>query len=105
MKTPFDILGIEDTATDEIIKKAYLHKVRQYPPEREPEKFQEIRIAFETIKDQRQRLRYQLFHHEPPGVDSLWKLLQSTQSQRPDETLIRHVLIESLTRSSNTHDG
>ncbi|OQW95993.1 MAG: hypothetical protein BWK79_00365 [Beggiatoa sp. IS2] len=107
MRTPFDILGVGDDATDEIIKKAYLHKVRQYPPEREPEEFQKVRAAFEQIKDQRQRLRYQLFHHDPPGLDSLWQhpLLQSGQSQRPDETLIQQALAESLTRDNGAQDG
>ena len=57
MKTPFDLLGIPENATDEAIKKAYLQKVRQYPPERAPEQFQTIRAAFEAIKTQQQRLK------------------------------------------------
>ncbi len=103
MKTPFDLLEVADTATDEMIKKAYLQKVRQYPPERSPEEFQRIRIAFETIKSQRQRLRYQLFHHEPPQLDSLWQLLPPGPPQRPSETLMRQALAASLMRS--TQDG
>lgn len=71
METPFDILGVSEDASDEVIKKAYLHKVRQYPPERYPDQFQRIRRAFEAIHTQSLRLRYQLFHREPPRLTTL----------------------------------
>ena len=60
MKNPFILLGVPETADDEAIKKAYLQQVRQHPPEREPEQFQAIRLAFEAIKTRQDRLRYRL---------------------------------------------
>lgn len=97
MKTPFDILGVEEDATDEVIKKAYLRKVRQYPPERAPEQFQNIRAAFEAIQTQHQRLKYQLFHHEPPNLDALLEQgLRRGTPQRPTEELFTQALAESL---------
>jgi hypothetical protein len=44
MKTPFEVLGVDETAGDEAIKRAYLQKVRS-TPERDPERFQAIRAA------------------------------------------------------------
>jgi len=99
MKTPFDLLGLPENATDEAIKKAYLQKVRQYPPERAPEQFQKIRAAFEAIKTQQQRLKYQLFHHEPPSLNALLEhAQQSGTPQRPKVELMTQALAESLNR-------
>ena len=99
MTTPFDILGVTTNATDETIKKAYLQKVRQYPPERAPEQFQNIRAAFEAIKTRHQRLKYQLFHHEPPGLNALLeRSLQSGTPQRPTAELFTQALVESLNK-------
>jgi len=98
MKTPFDILDVAEDATDEAIKKAYLRKVRQYPPERAPKKFQDIRAAFEAIVSRKQRLKYQLFHHEPPSLNALLeRALRTTKNScRPTEQLFTQALAESL---------
>ena len=66
MSSPFVVLGITETADDIAIKKAYLQQVREYPPERFPERFQAIRAAYEAIKTRRDRLSYRLFKHETP---------------------------------------
>jgi len=98
MKNPFDILGVADDATDEAIKKAYLQQVRQYPPERSPEQFQLIRAAFDAIKTQQQRLKYQLFYHEPPALNALLErcLQMGTSQQRPTPELFTQALADSL---------
>ncbi len=101
MKTPFDILGVTEDATDEAIKKAYLQKVRQYPPERAPEQFQNIRAAFDAIKTRLQRLKYQLFHSEPQSLNALLERgMQTGTPQRPTEELFTQALAESLNRKS-----
>jgi len=98
MKTPFDILGVNEDASDEAIKKAYLQKVRQYPPERAPEQFQRIRTAFEAITNRQQRLKYQLFHHEAPSLSALLEHgLQMGKPQRPS----KEILIQALSQSLN----
>ncbi|NOQ34966.1 MAG: DnaJ domain-containing protein [Methylococcaceae bacterium] len=98
MLTPFEILELSETANDEAIKKAYLKKVRQYPPEQAPDKFQQIRDAYELIKTERLRISYQLFNHEKP--DFLQLLAQTLKSngaiKRVDETLFTKTLAESL---------
>jgi curved DNA-binding protein CbpA len=71
MPNPFDLLGVAETADDDTIKKAYLQQVREHPPERDPDRFQAIRAAFETVKSRRDRLRYRLLHQEPPDLAAL----------------------------------
>ncbi|MBN1602925.1 MAG: J domain-containing protein [Chitinispirillaceae bacterium] len=61
MRNPYTILGVSDDSDDEIIRKAWLAKVRQYPPETAPEKFKLISKAYEQIKTRRDRIRHILF--------------------------------------------
>lgn len=71
MKTAFEILGVLEDVEDEMVKSAYLQKVKQYPPEKAPEQFQQIREAYEAIKDARSRVKYQLFHQPEADFDKL----------------------------------
>jgi len=97
MKNPFILLGVSETADDETIKKAYLQQVRQHPPEREPEQFQAIRLAFEAIKTQRDRLRYRLFQLETPDMEALMETaLHGGTSKRPTAQQFLRVLTEGL---------
>lgn len=61
MKNPYKVLGVQVNTTDEEIRKAWLEKVKQFPPERYPDKFKEIRDAYETIGNDTNRLRNFLF--------------------------------------------
>lgn len=99
MPNPFDLLGVAETADDDAIKKAYLHRVREYPPERDPDRFQAIRAAYEAIKTRPDRLRYRLFQQEPPDLAELVAMaLQPRGSrQRPSEAQIRQLLSQRLT--------
>lgn len=63
---PYDVLQLERQATTEEIKRAYFQLVRQFPPEREPAKFQEIRRAYEQLRDPEQRALTDLFLMQPP---------------------------------------
>jgi curved DNA-binding protein CbpA len=68
MNNPYLILRVPPEAGDAEIRRAYLDGVREFPPEREPERFQAIARAYELIRDEPARLRYYLFHREPPGA-------------------------------------
>lgn len=48
---PFRVLGVPREASEEEIRSRYLQLVKQFPPEREPERFREIRAAYETARD------------------------------------------------------
>jgi len=53
-KNPFRILNIDPAGYDnESLKKKYLELIKQYPPEKRPERFEEIRTAYSTIRNAR----------------------------------------------------
>jgi curved DNA-binding protein CbpA len=59
-KDPFATLGIDEDADDEAVRQSYLALVRRFSPDREPERFQEIRAAYEAISNERARLEVKL---------------------------------------------
>lgn len=63
---PYSVLGVGRRATDAEIKRAYFAQVRLHTPEREPEKFQEIRAAYERLRTPEARARSNLFLLQPP---------------------------------------
>src|SRR5437588_8255457 len=61
MADPYEILGLSPDSDDEAIRRRYLALVRQFPPERSPERFAAVRQAYESLRDLNTRLRYRLF--------------------------------------------
>jgi hypothetical protein len=59
-RDPFTVLGVSESADDAAIKQRYLALVRAYPPDREPDRFQEIRQAYDALCTKRGRLEVQL---------------------------------------------
>jgi curved DNA-binding protein CbpA len=57
LSNPHRTLGVSHDAGQEEIRAAYLKLLRAHPPEKEPEKFKEIRTAYERLKDERERIR------------------------------------------------
>ncbi len=80
MKDPFSVLGVDENASDDEIKRRYLALVRDYPPDREPERFQTYRAAFEALHTERQRLAAKLL---APHKTALTRL--KTMSLPPPE--------------------
>lgn len=58
---PFATLGLSSGATDEEIRAKYLQLVRENPPDRAPERFAEIRAAYEDLRDPARHLADQIF--------------------------------------------
>lgn len=48
---PFQVLGLPQDAGEAEVRARYLELVKQFPPDREPEKFREVRAAYEASKD------------------------------------------------------
>lgn len=97
MMNPYGTLGVSRDAGDDAIHQAYLQKIRQYPPERDQERFQAVREAYEAVNTRRRRLEYELFHRETPDVGALLaSALGAGTPQRPTEALIRRTLKRTL---------
>jgi hypothetical protein len=58
VKDYYEVLGVGRTAAPEEIKRSYFARVRQYPPERFPEEFKELRAAYDTLSDKEKRAEY-----------------------------------------------
>jgi curved DNA-binding protein CbpA len=61
MSDPYAILGLPPDSDDEAIRRRYLQLVREFSPERHPEKFAEIRRAYDSLKDLNTRLQHRVF--------------------------------------------
>jgi len=59
---PFTVLDVPEDAGDDTIKQRYLALVRAFPPDREPERFQAYRRAYEAIRDAHARAELRLLH-------------------------------------------
>ena len=83
MTDAYAILGVSDESDDETIRRRYLELVRQYPPEHHPQKFAEVRAAFEQLKDLNTRLRHRLFEvGKTEGLDAIIEELSCRSPRR-----------------------
>jgi curved DNA-binding protein CbpA len=59
------LLGIDIAASPQELRAAYLKKVQQHPPDREPELFEQIRDAYEQLRNPDVRARAVLKGPDP----------------------------------------
>jgi len=92
---PYQVLGVSPQATEAEIKKAYFRKVREHPPERDPEAFKRIRTAYEMLKDPQKRALVQLMAVQPPPP------LPRRRGQKPDLSFHPEDVIRVLKAASD----
>ncbi|MBI3974063.1 MAG: J domain-containing protein [Chloroflexi bacterium] len=68
---PYAVLGVSREASSTEVRLAYLQKVREHSPERDPEGFKRIRAAYELLRSPRKRAELQLleFDQAAAGLD------------------------------------
>jgi curved DNA-binding protein CbpA len=63
---PYSVLGLKRGASHEEIRRAYFRKVREHPPETDPETFKAIRAAYEQLRSAEQRTVTDLYLVQAP---------------------------------------
>ena len=69
----YEVLGVDKSASDDVIKKAYRKLAKQYHPDLNPgdknaeAKFKEVNEAYEVLSDKDKKVRYDQFGFA--GVD------------------------------------
>lgn len=61
MMYPNKILEIPEDASQEEVRSAYMRKLREYPPEKLPLKFNQLQEAYDLVKDEVSRARLTIF--------------------------------------------
>jgi DnaJ-class molecular chaperone len=105
MRDPFTVLGVDETAGDAEIRQRYLALVRDYPPDRAPERFQEYRAAYESLIDERKRLEMQLLHTNEAALSRLRMVaLQAAapMTARASKRTLSALLSEGITQTTST---
>lgn len=74
-------LGVAPDAGPEEIRAAYLRKVQESPPERDPDAFERVRDAYRYLTDERRRFRARLLAGDP--LASFASLLDARSPGRP----------------------
>jgi curved DNA-binding protein CbpA len=93
MSDPYVTLGLTQDADDAAVRRAYLGAVSTCPPERNPDRFQALRAAYEAIRDRRARLAQALFDRTPPTLsDALDKVEPLGTPGRPGRALFDALL-------------
>ena len=95
MANPYRVLGVAgEENSDEVIRQNYLALIHKFSPEHAPERFREIREAFEKIKDEKSRLEFLLF--DPSHGESIDDIIAEESCQaspkRPGLTTLMHAL-------------
>ncbi len=97
MTDPYEVLGLTPDSDDTTIRKRYLELVKQHPPERSPEKFRDIRAAYDQLRDATTRVRGRLF--EQRSSRDIDTLIEELACQTPRRRLSLKALLTMTRRS------
>jgi len=76
---PLETLGLPREADQATIRKRYLELVRQNPPDRAPQRFAEIRAAYDELRDPVRRLEQRILSNQ--STDSVQQILADVRTK------------------------
>jgi curved DNA-binding protein CbpA len=79
MTDPYQTLGLPPDAPEAEIRRRYLELVRQHPPDRDPQRFNEVHEAYSRLRDPVARMEKLLF--EPDRSDTFEGLLAEARNR------------------------
>ena len=88
---PYEVLGVGPEATPDEIRQRYLALVREFPPEREPQRFAQIRAAYDQLRDPVASLERRLFNMT--AIDTFDTLLAAERQRQRARRLPTPVLL------------
>ena len=103
MRDPFTVLGVDEAADDAEIRRRYLALVRDFPPDRAPERFREYRAAYEALSNERKRLEMTLLGTNTIALSRLCTaalLTASPGSSRASKPAVAALLVEGIMRTA-----
>lgn len=93
MSDPYLVLDIDEDADDAAVEAAYLAGIRRYLPERDPQRFEALRRAYELLRDRRKRIAHAVFDTTPPTpADILDRAAPVQAPARPQASLFAALL-------------
>ena len=89
---PYQTLGLSADADETAVRQRYLELVRAFPPERAPERFAEVRAAYDALNDPVARLKALLFEHK--NLDSIDRIEADVRARAfdPRQVSLRKIL-------------
>lgn len=97
MTDPYAVLGITPESDDEAVRRRYLELVREFSPEQHPQRFAEVRAAYELVKDATGRARYRLF--EQGRRDSIEQIIEEIACRTPRRRFSLPALLDNLLKA------
>jgi curved DNA-binding protein CbpA len=91
MNDPFEVLGLPPHADEAEVRRRYLELVREFSPERAPERFAVIRAAYDQVRDPVRRLESQIFR--PATSDTLEALAEDIRTRLREARVPLDVLL------------
>ena len=95
---PYEVMGLAASAGETEIRQRYLELVREFPPDRSPERFTAIHAAYASLRDPSLRLQTQIFSIDT-RIDSIESIAADLRARLHDTRLPLEVLL-SLAESS-----
>lgn len=91
MIDPYVTMGLAPDADETAVRKRYLELVRQHPPDRSPDRFAEIRAAYEALRDPVKRLESKLL--ELKVHDSVDEIIADVRARLREERFSTELLL------------